>query len=366
MSTLCSITADRSVRRHATRTGTWKVTQMEFVGQPASGARVAGIMRLAAIARDFYLAGKSKSDIAEEYGISRFKVARLLEEARAAGVIRLSIEVPFGVDIEMSWRLQSAYGLRHAIVIDSPEVPETLLRARLARVAAGLLTEIVTDEDVLGVGYGRTLTVLAESLESLPACTVVQITGALVGVNPAENSVELVRRIAAVSGGPCFSMYSPQVLPDAATAATLRNQPEVAEAYRRFDSITKAILPVGSWDPPHSQLHDALTPEEQADLRARGTCAEISATLVDASGHQVAHEFSERCIAISGEQLKNIDEVIVVGGGLVKAAAIRAVLIGGYANSLVTERGVAQALLESAKASARVKKGVTTRGKRIK
>jgi DNA-binding transcriptional regulator LsrR (DeoR family) len=161
-------------------------------------------------------------------------------------------------------------------------------------------------------------------------------------------------------------MYSPQVLPDAATAATLRNQPEVAEAYRRFDSITKAILPVGSWDPPHSQLHDALTPEEQADLRARGTCAEISATLIDASGHQVAHEFSERCIAISGEQLKNIDEVIVVGGGLVKAAAIRAVLIGGYANSLVTERGVAQALLDSAKSSARVKKGVTTRGKRIK
>jgi len=326
---------------------------------------MAGMLRLAAIARDFYVNGKSKSDIAEEYGISRFKVARLLEEARVAGVIRLSIEVPFGIDPEMSWRLQSAYQLRHAIVIDSPEVPETLLRARLARVAADLLSEIVTDQDVLGVGYGRTLTVLAESLASLPACTVVQITGALVGVNPAENSVELVRRIAAVSGGPYFSMYSPQVLPNAVTAATLRNQPEVAEAFRRFDSITKAILPVGSWDPPHSQLHDALSPEEQADFRARGACAEISATLVDASGHQVAHEFSERCIAISGEQLKSIDEVIVVGGGLIKAAAIRAVLIGGYANSVVTERGVAHALLDAAKATAQVEKGVPTPGKSI-
>jgi len=324
---------------------------MEIVGPPRSGIRTTDLLRLAAIARDFYLEGKSKIDIAEDYGISRFKVARLLEEARAAGVVRLSIDVPFGIDPEMSWRLQSEYGLRHAIVIDSPEVPETLLRARLARVAGVLLTEIVTEQDVLGVGYGRTLTVLAESLASLPACTVVQVTGALVGVNPAENSVELVRRIAAVSGGPAFSMYSPQVLPDAATAATLRNQPEVAEAFQRFDSITKAILPVGSWDPPHSQLYDALTPEERADLRAQGVCAEIGATLVDASGQQVAQEFSERCIAISAEQLKKIDEVIVVGGGLIKAAAIRAVLTGGFANSVVTERGAAHALLGSAKAS---------------
>jgi len=324
---------------------------MEIVGPPRSGIRTTDLLRLAAIARDFYLEGKSKIDIAEDYGISRFKVARLLEEARAAGVVRLSIDVPFGIDPEMSWRLQSEYGLRHAIVIDSPEVPETLLRARLARVAGVLLTEIVTEQDVLGVGYGRTLTVLAESLASLPACTVVQVTGALVGVNPAENSVELVRRIAAVSGGPAFSMYSPQVLPDAATAATLRNQPEVAEAFQRFDSITKAILPVGSWDPPHSQLYDALTPEERADLRAQGVCAEIGATLVDASGQQVAQEFSERCIAISAEQLKKIDEVIVVGGGLIKAAAIRAVLTGGFANSVVTERAAAHALLGSAKAS---------------
>jgi DNA-binding transcriptional regulator LsrR (DeoR family) len=325
---------------------------MEIVGQPRSRIRTTDLLRLAAIARDFYLGGKSKSDIAETYGISRFKVARLLEEARATGVIRLSVDVPFGIDPEMSWRLQSAYGLRHAIVIDSPEVPETLLRARLARVAGNLLTEIVTEQDILGVGYGRTLTVLTESLASLPACTVVQVTGALVGVNPAENSVELVSRIAAVSGGPAFSIYSPQVLPDAVTAATLRSQPEVAEAFQRFDSITKAILPVGSWDPPHSQLYDALTPAERTELRALGACAEIGATLVDSSGRQIAPEFSERCIAISGEQLKRIDEVIIVGGGLTKAAAIRAVLIGGFANAVVTERGAAHALLDSAKETA--------------
>jgi DNA-binding transcriptional regulator LsrR (DeoR family) len=313
-----------------------------------SGTGPAELVRLAAVARDFYLEGKSKSEIAEEHGLSRFKVARLLQEARAAGIVRISVQIPPGINTELSTRLQESYGLRHAIVIDTPEEPEPLLRAHLARTAGDLLTEIVTDEDVLGVGYGRTLTVLAESLAALPACTVVQLTGALVGVNPGENSIELVRRIAAVSGGPAFAMYSPQVLPDPATAATLRNQPEVRAAFERFGSVTKAIVPVGSWSPPHSQLHDFLSSEEQTQLRERGVCAEICATLLDASGQQVAPEFSERCIAISGEQLKKIDEVIVVGGGLMKAAAVRAVLLGGYASSVVTERGVALELLRTA------------------
>ena len=55
---------------------------MEIVRQPKSKIRTTDVLRLAAIARDFYLDGKSKIDIAESYGISRFKVARLLEEAR--------------------------------------------------------------------------------------------------------------------------------------------------------------------------------------------------------------------------------------------------------------------------------------------
>ena len=59
---------------------------MEIVRQPKSKIRTTDVLRLAAIARDFYLDGKSKIEIAESYGISRFKVARLLEEARAAGV----------------------------------------------------------------------------------------------------------------------------------------------------------------------------------------------------------------------------------------------------------------------------------------
>src|SRR6266545_3702239 len=274
----------------------------------------AELVRLAAVARRFYIDRRSKLEIAEEFGLSRFKVARLLDHALARGIVRIEGGVPARIDAELSEAVRSACRLRHAIVVDTPEHPETDLRAHLARVAADLLTETVVEGEILGLGYGRTLTVMTEALTRLAHCTVVQLSGALLGVNVQENTIELVRR--------------------------------VAEAGRRWNQLTKAVVAIGSWDPPHSQLYLALSQRERDALRARGACAEICANLLDPDGQPVATDFTDRCITITAAQLRTVDEVIAVGGGHDKIAALRAVLRGGYATSLITDVIVARALLE--------------------
>lgn len=303
------------------------------------------LVRAASIARRFFLDGQSKSKIADEFGLSRFKVARILEDARAAGIVRVEIRLPAGLDASMAEALQDAFGLRHAIVVDTPVEPESQLRQQLAHAAAALLKEIVTVDDVVGVGYGRTLTLMAEEIDGLAPCPVVQLTGALFGVNTEENSVELVRQIAARTGGPCYAIYAPQVLPDARTAASLRQSPEVSDAYERFGTVTKAVVAVGSWAPPRSQLYDSLPRSQRAMLREQGVVAEIGAVLLDRDGAQVATDFTERCISIGGPELRAINEVVAVAGGTAKAGAVRAALVGGYANSLIADSSLATALL---------------------
>jgi DNA-binding transcriptional regulator LsrR (DeoR family) len=323
--------------------------EAETMGQeprPAfAGLGPAELVRAASIARRFFIDGRSKSEIAEEFSVSRFKVARILEDARAAGIVRIEIRLPARLDASLAHRLRDAFRLRHAIVVDTPEQPEAQMRQQLAHAAAALLRETVTVDDVVGVGYGRTLTLMAEEIDGLAACPVVQLTGALLGVNTSENSVELVRRITARSGGPCYSIYAPQVLPDANAAASLRQQPEVSEAYRRFGTVTKAVVAIGSWDPPRSQLYDSLPERQRTALRRKGVLAEVGAVLLDADGTQVATDFTERCISISGRQLRAIDEVVGVAGGTAKADAVRAVIAGGYAKSLVADSSLATALL---------------------
>ena len=52
-------------------------------------------------ARRYYLDGASKSEIAIELGISRFKVARLLDKARRDGIVRIDIDPLPELDLDL-------------------------------------------------------------------------------------------------------------------------------------------------------------------------------------------------------------------------------------------------------------------------
>jgi DNA-binding transcriptional regulator LsrR (DeoR family) len=51
----------------------------------------AEMVTAALVARRFYLDKRSKVQIADELGMTRFKVARLLELARARGIVSITI-----------------------------------------------------------------------------------------------------------------------------------------------------------------------------------------------------------------------------------------------------------------------------------
>jgi DNA-binding transcriptional regulator LsrR (DeoR family) len=311
----------------------------------ASGLKPGELVLAAAVARRFYLEDRAKTEIAQEFHLSRFKVARILERARETGLVKIEISLPAELDADLSDRLRAAYSLHHAVVVATSDIPEESLRSHLGAVAADLLSELVEEGDLLGIAWGRTLDAMTSALERLAPCTVVQLTGAAGTINVTEDSVEIVRRVAAVSGGPSYPIYAPLIVDSPATAAALRRQPHVAEAIRRFDRLDKAVLAIGSWDPPNSQLLDSLDNADRELLRGRGARAEICATLVGEDGRLIAPDLADRSIAITADQLKRIPEVIAVAGGRNKVRAIRAVLAAGFITSLVTDSTAALELI---------------------
>ncbi len=300
------------------------------------------------MARRFYLEGKSKIQIAEEFGVSRFKVARVLETALERDLVRIEIRVPAELDAERSDALRARYGLRHAVVVESPadatteDAPDP---ENLGAVAADLLGELVSEGDVLGLAWGRSTIHMAASLHRLPQCTVVQLTGVYDAGTAERGSVEAVRRAAQVSGGDAHPIYAPMLLPDPATAAALRSQTGIARAFDYFDKVTVAAVSIGSWEPGISTVHDMLTDEERAHYASLGVAAEMSAHLFDSEGRRVGRDLGERCITVEADRLRRIPEVVAIAGGLRKASAIGAVLRSGLVTSLVTDTAVADYLL---------------------
>jgi DNA-binding transcriptional regulator LsrR (DeoR family) len=313
--------------------------------QQATGP--AALVLTATVARRYYLDGESKSDIADELGLSRFKVARLLDHARASGLVRIELDYRGELDLDLSVRLAATYGLRHSIVVDSPEDDDALLRSNLGRAGARLLTETVHADDVLGLAWARSLMSMRTELSRLAPCSVVQLTGALSRPDVDESSIELVRDVARTANGPAFYFYAPMILPDAGTVRALRTQPEVARAISEFPRVTKAVVGLGAWRAGQSTVADAVTEAERQEMYDLGVRAELCGIQLDAEGNTVTTALTERLIGIDAEGLRAVPEVIAIAYGTPKAQAVRAALRGGLVTSLVTHRGMAWELLDS-------------------
>jgi DNA-binding transcriptional regulator LsrR (DeoR family) len=306
----------------------------------------AQVVLTASVARRYYLDGRSKVEIAEEFGMSRFKVARLLDTARTSGLVQIQIRHDGEIDVELSARLRDRFGLQHSIVVETPDDDVRALREHVGRAAAQLLAEIITPRDVLGLAWARSVSAMARVLPRLPGTPVVQLTGALSLPDGPDTSVDAVRDVATASGGVAHCFYAPLTVADAATARALRSQPEVARAFGQLPLVTKAVAGVGLWEAGQSTLYDASSEQDRTALRELGVCADISGVLVDADGRPVPTELADRMIAISAEEMRAIPEVVVIPYGIRKAPAVRAALRSGLVDGIVTHTSLARAVLD--------------------
>ncbi|WP_328606361.1 transcriptional regulator [Amycolatopsis sp. NBC_00345] len=313
-------------------------------GQP----RLTEMLELATIARRFYVQGRSKLEIADEFGVSRFKVARMLDTARESGLVRVEFDLPAPVDVELSDELRLAYGLDRVLVLErtAEKEPKELVRKKVGALAAHLLEEIVSSKDVVGLSWARSVNAMTEAIRTLPRCPIVQLCGVQAGMDMRGRSVETVSRVTAVSGGDAYPIFGPLVLPDRRTAETLRRQPGIAETFGQFKNLTKAVVSIGAWQPGESTVYDALDEAERAAITARGATAEVAARLFDASGNAVSTGLAHHVLAISTEDLRAVPEVIAIGYSEPKAAAVDAVLRSGMVSTLVTDAAAAGPLLE--------------------
>lgn len=307
----------------------------------------AWLVQAALVARRFYLEDRSKVEIAEELGLSRFKVARILEEARELGLVEVTVRLPARIDAALSTSLTAQLGLRRAIVVARPPgEPAGAVRDDLGRVAADLLTELVTDGDVLGLSCSRSVTATTQALGALARCDVVQLTGTLANSDLGPGSVESVRHAATLSGGTAFPIYAPMLLPHRDTARSLATEPGVRRTLARVADVTVAAIAIGGWGKGCSTVWEAVPAGDRRAATRAGAVGEIGGRIFDRAGAALPSPVDERVLGATLAELRGIDEVIGMSHGSGRAEATRAAAAAGLVSSLVCDEEVARALLE--------------------
>jgi DNA-binding transcriptional regulator LsrR (DeoR family) len=314
-----------------------------------SADRPLEIVLAARVARQFYLEGASKIDIADRLGISRFRVARLLDSAREAGMVRIEIGLPRGsLDADLSAELCSAFGLKHAFAFDFPDEDEPALRRRLGEAAGQVLMDIITPDDVLGMSWSRSLSALAAALTRMPPCPIVQLTGA-VPPPDGRDLLDLVRSVARIGGGTAHVFYAPMIVDDAQTAAAIRRQADVAGAFALVPSVTITMLAIGAWGPGLSTIYDACDSAERDAIARLGVSAEMAGVFLGEDGRPVGTGLDSRMIVTPGWALAKMPSVIAVAYGVAKSTAVRVAIRGGMIHGLITHTSLARELLSIAR-----------------
>ncbi|MGH3503421.1 MAG: sugar-binding transcriptional regulator [Nocardioidaceae bacterium] len=305
----------------------------------------AWLVQAALIARWHYLEGRSKVEIADRLGLSRFKVARILDEARELGLVEVSIRLPAHIDADLSTAVREEFGLHRAIVVEHPGADPGRARNDLGHVAADLLTELVGAKDVLGLTCSRTVAATTQALHALAGCRVVQLTGTLAGPDLEVGSVESVRRAAVVGGGKAYPIYAPMILPDAATVRALSGQPGIGQAVEQFDQVSIAVIAIGAWGSELSTVWQTVTRQARTAASKAGAVGEIGGRLFDAAGRPVQTPIEERVLGATLAQLSAIPEVVGLAYDERRAAAVHATLTGGIIDTLVCDASLGRALL---------------------
>ncbi|MBK1870371.1 sugar-binding transcriptional regulator [Aestuariivirga sp. YIM B02566] len=302
-------------------------------------------VQAALVAKRYFVGRRTKSQIADELGISRFKVARLIDAAIESGIVRFVIAEEGDLDTELAQAIRQKFNLKAALVLSGPDLPTNALTQPLGILAAQLLEETLEDGQLLGVAWGRTLAATARAAARLPKVDVIQAAGSPAGLDFTQSPVELVHRLASVSGGAAYPVYGPMWAEDSQLIERLRSEPSIASVMARYDAIDVLVVGIGSWHPEESCLCSGFPPAWREAALAKGVRADLCATLIDDAGNAVPNLLDEMGLSITTAQLRRIPEVIGIGGGLEKAEAIAAVLRGGWINVLVTDAGVARRLL---------------------
>lgn len=296
------------------------------------------------VAKAYYLEDKSKIQIADEFHISRFKVARLLTHARETGMVSISIRETPSPERALSARLRHELGVAECFVVRP--AGHASAREQVAMAGAAFLTTRLAPEDIVGFSWGRTLAAMTGYLGVIPPIRAIQLNGS-VGENLAISPVEILRRVVQVAGGHADPIMAPILVDNADAANAIRRQPQIQRTFEAFNDLTIACLSAGSWDPCTSQLVEHLSDDDRTRLAAAGAVGEVAGIFLDRDG-RLLEELTDRLIGIPAHQLIKAPLRLVIAEDPAKATIVLAAIRAGLINALVIDATLGEELLRLA------------------
>jgi DNA-binding transcriptional regulator LsrR (DeoR family) len=282
---------------------------------------------LVEIAHLYYDENLSQQEIADRLSVSRSSIAQYLQQARDRGIVRIEVVNPTNNCEAMALEIQDRTNLERVFVVPSTNKYQELTMRAIAGAASTFLEKTLTDSDILGIAWGRTISRIVQLLApSIPReIDVVPLMGERGYTGNYSQINQLVLQTAKSFGGHPYFLLAPMFVGTNELRDALLNDPAVSMVVERWDKLTTAIIGIGAVPPQPGSIVYVGT-KYMRQMQEQGAVGDICGRHFDADGKLINAEFYDRMISISLDQIRKIKHVIAVAGGVEKREAVIAAL----------------------------------------
>lgn len=301
------------------------------------------------IAHLYYEQELSQNEIAERLQISRPTVSRLLKNAKEQGVVRIQIMDPLESAEVLEDRISEKYGIGEVYVVPVPTVNGAAALDAVGVFAAHYLEDTVTDNDIIGIGWGKTIHKIASHLdvnEDVHNVQVVQLKGSVSHSKQHTYAYESINSFAAAFQSIPQYLPLPVIFEQQTTKDLVEQERHIQYLMDLGRKANIAVFTVGTVrDSALVFQLDFFSEQEMAYLKAHAV-GDVFSRFIDAQGEIVSQQIDRRTIGIQLDDLRQKEHAILVAAGSAKVPAVDAALHGDYANTLIIDQHAAQELAD--------------------
>ena len=304
------------------------------------------------VAKLYYYQGLTTEGIAQELGLSRPKISRLLSLAKRQGIVQIRVIDPLEDNRSLSKALKDRYHLR---AVHTVPVPETASDAealeRVAAFAGAHLNTLVQSNGVLGLAWGTTLGAISARLIPKPTANleVVQLNGSgSTGGMSDRHITEVIQRFGDNFGARVNHFPVPAFFDFAETKQALwreRSIKRIVDLQKRASVLLYSIGAIHSSVPSYVYEAGFLDAKDRKELGRQKAVGDIATVFFREDGSYGDIPLNARASGPDLGVMRRAAHAVCVVAGRSKVRALEGALQGGLLSELIVDEPSARLLL---------------------
>ena len=305
------------------------------------------IERMIAIARMYYEQDMNQSQIAKELGISRPLVSVLLTEAKACGIVKITIN-DIGVNREkMAKCLKERFDLNHVIlVLDANNAGET--NKAVANEAFFYCFGKKNANKSVGIGWGSMMGCMADLAETMDdekrnKGYIFPLTGGISSVIRGYHTNEIVRMIGEKTGTDVHYLYFPAFFDETADLEYIKGMEDFQFINQLWNSMDVALISISNY-PSYPDV--GVKYRFGNDLMKKNAVGRLLAYYYDIQGNLIA-PWINGAMQPDMQQLRSSGQVVAVCSTQLRPECVIGALCTNVIKTILIPESLAKKVIQT-------------------